>query len=213
MCYSMSKMFTSKNLVLSFALLSASVSFVDATHYLRGGSTVYITGDVTLKHLLDNANNTELRRLNELVPKSKAIIVPCLNESSDCGIHGQCRISGENKLCVCDGRYVSIEMDKPCAVEGANQLVMLIMWILFGWTGGSAFGLGLTLLGTLVLLLFCCGTCFRGAAENNIDNKKGALYNIIHIMSLLSCAGLWIYALVIMSTNKCVDSRGVPCGW
>ena len=215
MCYSMMKMFTSQTIIIGLAVLSASVSCAEASHSLRGASTIYIHGDVTLQHLLGKVNASELRRLNELVPVSKAIDVPCLNETSNCGLHGQCRISGENKFCHCDGRYVSLEMDKPCAVKGANQLVMLIMWIMFGWTGGSMFGLGLSLFGSLMLCLFCCGICCRGAGEGSetSQEKKRIGYTIIGMLMCLASFGLWIYGLVIMSTDKCVDSRGVPCGW
>lgn len=215
MCYFMTKMFTSQT-IITLAVLTSSVAFADASsHSLRGASTIYIHGDVTLQHLLGKVNNTELRRLNELVPVSKAIAVPCLNATSDCGMHGQCRISGENKFCQCDGRYVSLEMDKPCAVEGANQVVMLLMWIMFGWTGGSMFGLGLSLFGSLMLCLFCCGICCRAAGEGTGESKSNLRceYIIIAALMFLAGFGLWIYGLVIMSTNKCVDSRGVPCGW
>jgi hypothetical protein len=215
MSCSMTNMLTSQTIIISLAVLSASVSSTDASHSLRGASTIYIDGDVTLMHLIGKVNNTELRRLNELVPTSKAIRVPCHNETSDCGIHGQCRISGNNRFCHCDGRYVSLEIDKPCDAKGANQMVLLIMWIMFGWTGGSMFGLGLSLFGTLVLLMCCCGVCFRGMgdATDVAYAKKKVGYSVLGVLMCLACVVLWLYGLIIISTDRCVDSRGVPCAW
>ena len=197
MSCSMTKMLTSQTIIISLAVISASVSSTDASHSLRGTSTIYIDGDVTLMHLIGKVNNTELRRLNELVPTSKAIRVPCHNETSDCGIHGQCRISGNNRFCHCDGRYVSLEIDKPCDAKGANQMVMLIMWIMFGWTGGSMFGLGLSLFGTLVL---CCVVVVFASGEWVIQpmshtQEKSRIYRswCIDVSSMRCLVAIWTH--------------------
>ena len=106
---------------------------------LRGDKHIgfKIDGDVQMKDLLNRLiEDDHYRRRLGPIPKSKAIMVPCHNATSDCGIHGVCRISGQNKFCECDAGYSSFTKENPCAEKGKVQLVLAIMQYLFGYTGG-----------------------------------------------------------------------------
>lgn len=183
------------------------------TQNLRGNTPqdIIITGDVELHHLLRNkVHSDHLRRLGP-IPASKAINVPCHNTTSNCGIHGVCRISGEHKFCHCDTGYSSFTKDNPCAEKGESQLVLAIMQYIFGYTGGPAFALGWTALGISALMMCCCGCCCTTAAkEENMSDSKRVGAAIIGILCTLAAVGLWIYTAVKISTD-CVDKYGTPC--
>lgn len=182
---------------------------------LRGYNTpqdIIITDDVELHHLLhDNAHSDHLRRLGP-IPSSKAIKVPCQNTTSDCGIHGICRISGENKFCHCDEGYYSLNITSPCSEKGKSQFKYAILWYFFGWSGGPAFGLGWIAIGLATLLTCCCGVCCISQKENDSisENKRNARV-CFGFLSGIACFGLWIYVAVMVSGKNCVDSNGVPC--
>ena len=165
---------------------------------------IIIDGDVQLKHLLQS------RRLGP-IPESKAIMVPCHNATSNCGIHGTCRISGKNKFCHCDAGYSSFTKENPCAEKGKVQLILALMQYLFGYTGGPAFALGWTVLGVSTLLMFCCGICCTTCAKENDYNQGRAVSTwIFGALCSLAAFGLWIYTAIKISTD-CVDKHGTPC--
>jgi hypothetical protein len=182
---------------------------------LRGHTPqdIVIDGNVRLQDLLkDDSHGNHLRRRLGPTPTSKAIMVPCQNTTSDCGIHGVCRISGQNKFCRCDSGFYSLDKNNPCSEKGKSQTLYAVLWYMFGWTGGPAFALGWTLLGVLTLLTFCCGICCFSQNENdNISDSKKIGMGCFGLLSAIASFGLYIYVAVMISTDKCVDSNGVPC--
>jgi hypothetical protein len=163
-----------------------------------------VHGDMPVKHL---------RRLGAGIPSSKAIMVPCQNATSDCGIHGSCRLSGPNPFCNCDDGYFSLELDKPCAEKGETQATMAVLWYLFGWSGASAFVMGWVGLGVAVLLTFCWGLCCCASAKEDKGNSRipGECKLTCGVAGYLACFGLYIYVAIMLSTSNCVDKYGVPC--
>lgn len=181
---------------------------------LRGNRHIdfKIDADVQMKDLLNRLiEDDHYRRRLGPIPKSKAILVPCHNATSDCGIHGVCRISGTNKFCDCDAGYSSLTKENPCAEKGKVQLMLAFVQYLFGYTGGPAFALGWTALGVSTLLLFCCGLCCTSCAKES-DRSDGAsmIMWVFGALCGLAAFGLWIYTCVKVSTD-CVDKHGVPC--
>lgn len=181
---------------------------------LRGHNHVGINidGDVQLKHLLGHDSNDHWPRRLGGLPSSKEINVPCQNVTSNCGIHGTCRISGPNKFCNCDSGYATLVLDKPCDAKAESQTLMAVLWYLFGWSGLSAFVMGWVGLGVGILCSFCCGCCCiaQGKREDGDSNTRGAQVCFGGIC-YIACFGLWIYGAVMLSTNNCVDKHGVKC--
>ena len=174
---------------------------------LRGKNNIgiKIDGEVQLKHLLQH------RRLGPL-PKSNAIQVPCQNSTSNCGMHGSCRISGENKFCHCDSGYYSLDKYKPCNEKGESQTLVALLWYFVGYLGIPAFILGWTALGVATLSTCCCGLCcYSQSGNDSLSDTKRASMTCIGILLLIAFLGLWIYGAVMVSTNNCVSSNGVPC--
>lgn len=174
-----------------------------------------ITGNVGLRHLLESDRVSERgehpRRLG-LTPSRKNIEVYCQNTTSNCGRHGVCRVSGSSGVCHCDGGYYSLDKNEPCAEKGKSQTLYAVLSYMFGWTGGPAFALGWTVFGVVSLLSCCCGTCFYGQTSNpGFSEGKQMLLGCIGILMLLTAFGLWIYGMVMISTDNCVSSNGVPC--
>ena len=110
-------------------------------------------------NLLRGSNILGDKRRLGLIPASKAIEVLCHNSTSNCGMHGVCRISGPHKYCHCDSGYSSFTKEAPCAEKGKTQLVLAIMQYMFGYTGGPAFALGWIALGLSTIIMCCCGCC------------------------------------------------------
>lgn len=208
-------------IIFTVSLISSTASgseiINNPTKNIRGHTPQYIliNGKVTLPNLLKNdAHSEHLRRRLSPIPASKAIEVPCHNATSNCGMHGECRISGENKFCHCDSGYSSFTKENPCAEKGEAQLVLAIMQYIFGYTGGPAFALGWTALGVSILVMCCLGCCCTVAAQGDeMSDSKRVGAGCIGILCLLATAGLWIYIAVKIST-ECVDKDGTPCkGW
>jgi len=205
-------------IIFTVSLISSSTSsgefMNNPSKNLRGHTPqdILINGKVTLPDLLKHDLHSEhLRRRLGPIPASKAIDVPCHNATSNCGLHGVCRISGEHKFCYCDSGYSSFTKENPCAEKGESQLVLAIMQYIFGYTGGPAFALGWTALGISALLMFCCGCCCTAAAkDDNVSDGKRVRSAIIGILCTLAAFGLWIYTAVKISTD-CVDKYGTPC--
>jgi hypothetical protein len=163
-------------------------------------------------NLLRGSNILGDKRRLGLIPASKAIEVLCHNSTSNCGMHGVCRISGPHKYCHCDSGYSSFTKEAPCAEKGKTQLVLAIMQYMFGYTGGPAFALGWIALGLSTIIMCCCGCCCyaQGSESKTYSDGTRASMLCFGIICMLISFGLWIYTAVKISTD-CVDKDGTPC--
>ena len=141
------------------------------------------------------------------IPHKIDINVPCVNATSNCGYNGVCHTSGPVYSCKCDSGYSTIDINDPCAAKGEAQSKMAVLTYFFGWSGATAFMLGWTVWGIVVLMLFCCGVCCTLHAKENENPATGCW----GILCTLAFVGVWWYLAITISLNNCVDDKGVAC--
>lgn len=193
------------------------------TNSLRGNRIVSYTHVVLDNYkedinLVDSNNynfdfNRRLRN-SKFLPSSKNIVVTCHNSTSNCGKHGKCIVSNNNKICHCNEGYYTISLDKPCESKGKSQTLVAILWYTLGWSGVSAFILGWTAFGVSILLTCCCGVSCITLSYNNrqVYSKSSKMVRILFgIICLCICLCLWIYGIIVVSSDYCMSKNGTPC--
>ena len=185
------------------------ISSVAADVLYSSDNYTYISTTNSLRGKVTN------RKLNAGIPTPIDINVICVNETSNCGINGQCRVTGNGSYCKCDRGYHTVDSFKPCNVKGESQLSLAVLWYIFGWTGASAFVLGWIWLGVGTLVTFCCGCCCISNATDSKTNRSDERRCVMYMFgaaSYIACFGLWIYiAVMISQSDTCVDNNGVKC--
>ena len=141
------------------------------------------------------------------IPHKININVPCVNATSNCGFNGVCRTSGPTYICKCDNGYSTLDITDPCDAKGESQSKMAVLTYFFGWSGATAFMLGWTAWGIVVLMLFCNGCCCMAHGK---ENENAATY-CWGIMCTIAYCGVWLYLAITISLENCVDDKGVAC--
>jgi hypothetical protein len=144
------------------------------------------------------------------IPHKINIAVPCVNETSNCGFNGECKSSGPVKICKCNDGYSTIDINHPCDAKGEAQTKMVFFTFLFGWSGVTCFMLGWTTWGIVMLVTCLNGSCCLAHGRETGNEKTicwGGWFTIAFVC-------IWLYLIITISSDNCVDDKGVACkGW
>ena len=127
-----------------------------------------------------------------------------------CGIHGLCSI---NNTCVCTDMWATVYTDTPCMYKRHDRVFLIVLHVLFGYTGVSAFILDWTLYGLLLLTSFSL-TCVSAIQSSWYDQANTIhvpeCWSVLYILFIM--VNIISYAIVlVLLIYECVDGMGVKC--
>ena len=134
----------------------------------------------------------------------------CDVHNDSCGIHGICSI---NNTCVCSLHWVTVNANMPCSYARYDQVMLVAIHILFGYTGVSAFVIGWFEYG-LLLITSCMFACSI-SIHMYTHERRGDLH-VPHVWIVLYIATIMVhiitYVVVLaLLIYHCVDTMGVHC--
>ena len=161
-------------------------------------------------------------------PDKNEIVVQCgFVQTVRFGSHGAWDALSGN--CVCDDSHFTEQAASPCGTEKKSRVTAILLHVFVGGFGVSAFFVGWTTWGVLLLLMCClplCCICCVSAAVTGVvgdgtlqdDSGASALCGglgatcMVCVTTVLLCVGqvFWILAIVWMADSSAADGDGVP---
>lgn len=167
-----------------------------------------------------NTTKATVRQLGPWPDKTEAVVVCGFGNAVSCGEHGTCdAVTG---TCTCDSTHFTETSATPCGTEKKSRVTAILLHVFVGGVGASAFWLGWTSWGVLLLLMCClpiCCTCIGGigcgvlkASENWKKFAAAGTPCLSCLSTLLLCTGqaFWILVIVWIADSSAADGDGIP---